>query len=69
MEEFFYCIIIPLIVIYSWHISSQEIKERNQGPKTQCPTCKGTGQFKSGQWGGFWDTCGKCHGTGRVPKY
>jgi RecJ-like exonuclease len=30
----------------------------------ECPTCKGSGKFRSGWCGGFVDTCAYCHGTG-----
>ena len=42
--------------------SARDQKERDRGKV--CPTCKGTGKFRSGQWGGFWDTCERCGGKG-----
>jgi len=34
----------------------------------RCPVCKGKGRVRSGQWGGFWDTCIRCGGSGKKPS-
>jgi len=41
-------------------------KRRSPETGETCPVCKGKGQFRSGQWGGFWDTCIRCKGKGTV---
>jgi len=34
----------------------------------QCRLCGGKGKVRSGQWGGFWDTCVRCGGSGQITE-
>jgi len=59
-EELF-GIVLLICFIFGIYMS----KPRQETGET-CPVCKGKGKFRSGQWGGFWDTCIRCKGKGTI---
>jgi len=56
-------IIFGLWIGYRSYLHDEQRKQERDRGKI-CPTCNGTGRFRTGQWGGFWDVCGTCGGRG-----
>lgn len=65
MGEFAMAVLIAASIAAGiWSACRDEHYRKQREAGQTCPTCGGTGKFRSGQWGGFTDTCGRCGGRG-----
>jgi DnaJ-class molecular chaperone len=65
MEESLLGILFFCSIVLGLWLGCRDVREKAARERgLTCPTCKGSGRFRSGQWGGFWDTCIRCGGKG-----
>lgn len=64
MEGLMGLLFLGAFIVGIW-LGVRDLREREARDRGKvCPVCKGKGKFRSGQWGGFWDTCIRCGGKG-----
>lgn len=55
-------VLIALVLVVCYRISLAI------HPEWSCRTCKGTGRHRGVVWTSATRPCGRCHGSGRVPR-
>lgn len=65
MEESLFGLLFFCALAFGLWSGCRDVREKAARERgLTCPTCKGSGRFWTGQWGGWWDTCNRCGGKG-----